>query len=64
MDLEVIWVRREQKYFCKRGWTSHFGKHEVICPSGKKVVITLFPQISRVVAPNQLVLLFLTDVRG
>src|SRR5947207_15776942 len=37
MDLEVIWVRREQKYFCKRGWTGHFGKHEVICPSGRLV---------------------------
>ncbi len=35
IDIEVIWVRRKQKYFCKRGWTSHFGKHEVICPSGK-----------------------------
>src|SRR6266702_5205124 len=32
---ELIWVRPEEKYFCKRGWTSHFGKHEVICPSGK-----------------------------
>jgi hypothetical protein len=21
VDIEVIWVRREQKYFCKRGWT-------------------------------------------
>jgi hypothetical protein len=20
-DLEVIWVVREQKYFCERGWT-------------------------------------------
>src|SRR6266404_3171685 len=35
IDIEVIWVRCEGKYFCKRGWTSHFGKHEVICPSGK-----------------------------
>jgi hypothetical protein len=35
MDIKVIWVRREGKYFCKRGWTDHFGKHEVICPSGK-----------------------------
>jgi hypothetical protein len=34
MDLEVIWVKREGKYFCKWGWTGHFGKHEVICPSG------------------------------
>src|SRR5258708_35756277 len=29
------WVGGEGKYFCKRGWTNHFGKHEVICPSGK-----------------------------
>src|SRR6266566_3456439 len=35
MDLEVIWVRREEKYFCKRGWTSNLAKHEVICPSGQ-----------------------------
>ena len=28
---QVIWVRRKQKYFCKRGWT----QHRVICPSGK-----------------------------
>src|SRR6266566_2937253 len=34
-SVEVIWVRRQTKYFCKRGWTDHFGKHEVICPSGK-----------------------------
>jgi hypothetical protein len=20
-DIEVIWVRREQEYFCERGWT-------------------------------------------
>jgi hypothetical protein len=20
-DIEVIWVSREQEYFCKRGWT-------------------------------------------
>jgi hypothetical protein len=33
--MQLIWVRRETKYFCKRGWTSHFGKHEVICPTGK-----------------------------
>jgi hypothetical protein len=35
MDMHLIWVSRERKYFCKRGWTRHFGKHEVICPSGK-----------------------------
>jgi hypothetical protein len=33
--MHLIWVSGEGKYFCKRGWTSHFGKHEVICPSGK-----------------------------
>jgi len=32
---ELIWVRPEQKYFCKRGWTGQLAKHEVICPSGK-----------------------------
>src|SRR6266478_3550890 len=51
---ELICLGPKQKYFCKRGWTGHFGKHEVICPSGKislctEAVITLFPQISRVV---------------
>jgi hypothetical protein len=35
LDMHLIWVNGEGKYFCKRGWTSHFGKHEVICPSGK-----------------------------
>jgi hypothetical protein len=28
---ELIWVRREQKYFCKWGWTAN----SLICPSGK-----------------------------
>jgi hypothetical protein len=37
MDIEVIWVSGEEKYFCKWGWTSHFGKHEVICPSGSHI---------------------------
>src|SRR5439155_9972482 len=32
---ELICLGPKQKYFCKRGWTSHFGKHEVICPTGK-----------------------------
>src|SRR6202158_1858185 len=35
MDMHLIWVGRKRKYFCKWGWTGHFGKHEVICPSGK-----------------------------
>ena len=35
--MQLIWVSREAKYFCKRGWTGHFGKHEVICPSGSLV---------------------------
>ena len=32
---ELICLAPKQKYFCKRGWTDHFGKHEVICPSGR-----------------------------
>src|SRR5213595_3050064 len=32
---ELICLGLKQKYFCKRGWTGHFGKHEVICPSGR-----------------------------
>jgi hypothetical protein len=34
----------EAKYFCKWGWTSHFGKHEVICPSGT-ISLIRFKQI-------------------
>jgi len=29
-DIEVIWVGREQEYFCNRGWTAKL----LICPSG------------------------------
>jgi hypothetical protein len=32
--MHLIWVKPETKYFCKWGWTSYFGKPEVICPSG------------------------------
>src|ERR1700682_3998948 len=32
-DIEVIWVRREGKYFCKWGWTVN----SLICPSGKSL---------------------------
>jgi hypothetical protein len=32
---EVIWVGKEWKYFCEKGWT---GK-SVICPSGKRLAI-------------------------
>ena len=35
--MQLIWVRREQKYFCKRGWTGILAKQEVICPSGRFV---------------------------
>src|SRR3981189_860704 len=35
LDMHLIWVRPEQKYFCKRGWTGHFGKNEMICPTGE-----------------------------
>jgi len=32
MDVEVIWVRSEPEYFCKRGWTGM----SVICPTGQR----------------------------
>jgi hypothetical protein len=34
-DIKVILVKREREYFCKRGWTGHLAKHQLICPSGK-----------------------------
>ena len=34
-DIKVILVKREREYFCKRGWTGHLAKHELICPSGQ-----------------------------
>jgi len=34
---ELIWVRREQEYFCKWGWTRQLAKRELICPTGKSV---------------------------
>src|SRR6202158_1963570 len=30
-DIDLIWVRREGKYFCKWGWTVN----SLICPSGQ-----------------------------
>src|ERR1700735_3447476 len=32
MDVEVIWLRSEPEYFCKRGWTGE----SAICPSGTR----------------------------
>src|ERR1700676_1227995 len=34
-DIKVILVKREREYFCKRCWTGHLAKHQLICPSGK-----------------------------
>src|SRR5436309_7928832 len=48
---ELICLGGKQKYFCKRGWTSHFGKHEVICPSGRFVEMT--GKISPFVIPGR-----------
>jgi hypothetical protein len=31
------WVRREQKYFCERGWTDDSAPVALICPSGKSM---------------------------
>jgi hypothetical protein len=36
-NMELIWARREAKYFCKWGWTGQPAKHELICPSGDRV---------------------------
>jgi hypothetical protein len=33
MDMQVICVGRERKYFCKKGWTGD----SVICPSGDRL---------------------------
>jgi hypothetical protein len=30
-NTQLIWVKREAKYFCRWGWT----QHRVICPAGK-----------------------------
>jgi hypothetical protein len=42
-DIEVIWVRRERKYFCKRGWTaelpnspSRLGKYSIVARCRRK----------------------------
>jgi hypothetical protein len=43
-DVEVIWVKKEQEYFCEGGWTGV----SVICPSGainrlgRSITIALF----------------------
>jgi hypothetical protein len=44
MDVEVIWLGSERKYFCKKGWTGG----SVICPSGNRNACKLFraPQFS------------------
>ena len=34
VDVEVIWVKREQEYFYRKGWTDKW----VICPSGKSPI--------------------------
>jgi hypothetical protein len=38
-DVEVIWVKRESKYFCEEDWTGE----ALICPSGD-----LIPRFSSV----------------
>jgi hypothetical protein len=36
-DVEVIWAKPTQEYFCEEGWTAREGQQakSVICPSGK-----------------------------
>jgi hypothetical protein len=36
-DIELIWVRREGKFFCKRGWTAELPNS----PSGKSADLTV-----------------------
>jgi len=38
-DVEVIWVKREREYFCKRGWTQNREPR----PSGKSVGLASAP---------------------
>src|SRR5713101_7802399 len=33
-DIEVIWVRREPKYFSNQGWTTESRIGHLICPTG------------------------------
>jgi len=40
VDIEVIWVRREPKYFCKEDWTAKSPNS----PSGKSVDLPLLPE--------------------
>jgi hypothetical protein len=40
MDIEVIWVRREPKYFCKWGWTVNQSPCRLICPAGKSTELS------------------------
>jgi len=37
----LICISEKQKYFCKRGWTRHNCKAEVICPSGSEKDVVL-----------------------
>jgi hypothetical protein len=36
-DIDLIWVEREGKYFCKWDWTDDHHPAALICPSGKSV---------------------------
>jgi hypothetical protein len=48
-DMKVIWVRRKQKYFCKRGWTAN----SLICPSGNQIEPALMVRRCPCVVSNQ-----------
>jgi hypothetical protein len=52
-DIEVIWVRREQEYFCERGWTAEPPRS----PTGKSINC-------RSALPSARDLLFATPPRG
>jgi hypothetical protein len=32
-DMKVIWLKREQEYFCEKGWTRPLKNALLICPT-------------------------------
>jgi hypothetical protein len=37
-NMKVVWLKREQEYFSKRGWTRPLKNTLLICPSGQTTV--------------------------
>ena len=45
MDIVLIWVSGEEKYFCERDWTAN----SLICPSGKSVDLSAVTSTSQII---------------